>query len=446
MFFWIGGVLLVMLCMFGNPHNSSPMGILSRISFAIGDFVLGTFRVTIGERRWRAVARVADWVVNKPNPLLQLLYLIVVYGGYTAFVFIGLPRIPRDTWHRQTTVITMIVCAISFVVTSRSNPGIINKDSYHVHKDTYQYDHMLYTDDNECATCKHIKPARSKHCATCNHCVAKFDHHCGWVNNCVGANNYRYFFWFLWQHVFFCFYACYMLLWALFDVIIEKRLFDAKFINRTTGEHESANIWFIVQYLAYWHGTLWGLFLLAFVMLFVVFAFALHHTHLAFTNVTTNERSKRQSLSEAIDKYARKLKEAARRGITIDNTSGGDDDDDGNGEGDDHNQHDNKKNTKNNKISASATATTRSRKNASKPSTTTPATPTPASGTTMSDDKKSRSRVIELPSRSVYNERCQIYNRGMIGNISEVIRPLTSVHTTIGSNGGHSKSRKTRTK
>jgi hypothetical protein len=121
----------------------------------------GTVRRSIGERRWRVVAKVIDWVINKPNPLLQFMYVIVVYGGYTAFVFIGLPRIPLDTWHRQTTVLTMIICAISFVVTSRSNPGIITKSTYHLHQRTYPYDQLLFIEDNECPTCKHIKPAVS---------------------------------------------------------------------------------------------------------------------------------------------------------------------------------------------------------------------------------------------------------------------------------------------
>jgi hypothetical protein len=44
--------------------------------------------------------------------------------------------------------------------------------------------------------------------------------------------------------------ACFMLLWALFDVIFEKRLLDAQFINRTTGKPEPANIWFIIQVLS----------------------------------------------------------------------------------------------------------------------------------------------------------------------------------------------------
>ena len=44
-------------------------------------------------------------------------------------------------------------------------------------------------DPRFCATCGHVREARTFHCATCDACTRETDHHCGVIGQCVGARN-----------------------------------------------------------------------------------------------------------------------------------------------------------------------------------------------------------------------------------------------------------------
>jgi len=252
---------------------------------------------------------VYDYVVNKPNPLLQLVYLLVVFGGYTLYVILAQWPYLTDNGlyhpHRYSVPLTMIMCFVSFYLCSTTNPGTITPRSVGVYQHVYAHDEVLFRSDNSCSTCTVPKPARSKHCAVCNRCVARFDHHCIWVNNCIGARNYRYFVWFLSQHVFFCFYACYMTGMALYQICVQDKLFEARFINRATGQVYPPSYLYVFQYLGYRSPWVWAMFLLAAVMAVVLLGFALYHYYLMLTNQTTNERAKRTSI---IDHYRSEAK------------------------------------------------------------------------------------------------------------------------------------------
>ena len=169
-------------------------------------------RMILGDRIINALYDGVNYVVFKPNPIIQILYLTIAVGGFIIYVNVAMIRYCPGPylaeWNRVTGSILMIACYYSFYRACTDDPGVI-KNQKHAKKivNKYVYDNAMYLEKNDCETCKFVKPARSKHCSVCNHCVEKFDHHCIWLNNCVGINNYRWFLLFLFLHILICIYA-----------------------------------------------------------------------------------------------------------------------------------------------------------------------------------------------------------------------------------------------
>jgi len=295
----VGLLGVVLICFVGDPKSDTWLG---KVTYGVTKWlpkaVSGIVRkVPGGELVTRSCQRLFHYVVYKPNPLLQLVYLALIIGSFLVFVIEAFPYIPNKHLgeiHLYTSHASVILTLLSFVLASNSNPGRINEKTI-AQYDHFPYDGFLYV-KHECRTCKLRKPARSKHCSICNTCVSKFDHHCPWINNCVGEGNYRLFLLFLTSTAALVCYAAVGTGLVLYDFVEERKLFSRGFVNRNTGERMQASLQVVLTYVFMERGMLSMLFFLTAVMGVVVSLFLFYHYYLAITNVTTNESAKWSSV------------------------------------------------------------------------------------------------------------------------------------------------------
>ena len=200
----------VLVCV--DPNDKTFLGTLRNYFFEdVPRSTRRNIRRFAGERVLAMFDGTIHYVIYTPNPLIQLLYLLLAVGGFYIYVEVGFVRyIPGPffaEYHLYTGSAVMGFCYFTFFAASFSSPGVITKRNHaHVTR-KWPFDEALFQAKSECPVCKFAKPARSKHCRLCNVCVDKFDHHCIWLNKCVGAGNYRFFLLFIFSHACICIYG-----------------------------------------------------------------------------------------------------------------------------------------------------------------------------------------------------------------------------------------------
>ena len=129
------GVLLAG-CFCGDPHGYAEGNPRSKtlldawawlVTFKIPQLAAAIVRkLPFGDAVVKGAEKAKDYVCYKPNPLLQIFYLAVVFGVIGIFLFEAYPYIPNNRlawWHRYTGYLMMATALVSFVVASTTSPG-----------------------------------------------------------------------------------------------------------------------------------------------------------------------------------------------------------------------------------------------------------------------------------------------------------------------------------
>lgn len=310
------GSAIIILC-FGDAKEDAFMGKVRRfLTVSVPGVATAAIRALPGGQACMTrTANFADYAINKPNPLLQIFYLLLFFFGFLVFILYGLPLVPNNP---RLSPIHMVLPFLAFNANlwtffkiSKTSPGIITPRNVEAMLSLYPYDGFIYT-RRTCKTCKMPKVPRSKHCKQTNECVERFDHFCPWVNNAIGARNMRWFLLFVVSNAVFLAYGTYVLGQIVLYIADFEQLWTAVFVHSVTQERtEPGSFSVIFTYLLNRHGLLVFILLLCAVMGTAVFLFFLYQLSLVHAGTTTNENYKWGGVS---DYYANQARKRAERG------------------------------------------------------------------------------------------------------------------------------------
>jgi palmitoyltransferase ZDHHC4 len=325
-----GIIASFVICCCVPPSNNEKAQLFNKFSYFLNyeffDYTKNTFKkIPCGERVWNSVGNLLYWIIYKPNPLLQIVYFVLVFGGFVMMVIVGYPLIPNPYMseiHKYIAGLVVLGTLYSWYLACTVSPGIITEKNWKTF-DNYEYavifregEFYVYPDGRPSIP----KLPRSKHDAITDVVVARFDHFCPWLNNPVGERNYRWFIAFLIMTNATLWYGVWASWSIIVTVVVKHNLLQAEFHNRATGETIKASYRIIFQWLMFHYPQIMMLMLLTTIMGIVVTAFMCYHFYLAAKNVTTNESFKWGQFHNYWERHQQRLLAKENNGITPDHS------------------------------------------------------------------------------------------------------------------------------
>ena len=296
--------LLLFVLLFGEAEVFEGT-VVERIHWIITDGVPYAaslmLRKVIGDAAGAKIEAITtELLCERPNPAMQLIYVLLVMGGYWVYcvhveLLIGALGIGAvSETHAVIVPCAMLISIASWLAVCFSDPGTVDAHTLDAQLATYPHDHVLYK-PKICPTLGVTCPARSKYCRVTQRRVAKFDHYCGWMGNSIGENNLRYFVSFLGIHVVLTSYGSWLCCAAISGEIERRGLWAAEFEPSRRGAPVStlASDWRLLsKFVAFHFAPAATLSLFLMILVVMLGAFLTYHLWMIKKGLTTNETFK----------------------------------------------------------------------------------------------------------------------------------------------------------
>jgi len=289
-------IFLIMYVVFIAPPDSSiSIFLLQTLPSFLGSITDSICGASFTAR----LSKCSHWVTSERNPLMQIVYLLVVGTAWSVMIFVGYDFIRAGNpflgmYHCTLGYVVYATCLTTFYLACTVPAGTIDAGNLEA-QETFPYDNVLFS-SKICTRTNVRKLARSKFCKMSNRHIPRFDHFCVWLNQSVGYHNYRFFLLFLLVHALMLTYGFVACALILYGRATSENLFQIQFYNTKTREYVNASWLVVFSYLSKERGLfVVGLLILSGVMGLVMWGFAIFHFYLTSWGMTTNEYVRERS-------------------------------------------------------------------------------------------------------------------------------------------------------
>jgi hypothetical protein len=153
-------ILTIYYLTFANTNAKRINGKISRLLFEqIPIEFVKYFKLLLGERCYKYVERIQDYLVNQKNPILQIVYLLIINSAFIFWLIYGAAQLPTflvSKVHEYIAIIGVMASQFTFYLACSVKPGQLlmeNVDCFN-HQ---PFDDLLYVENKTCKTCNVIK-------------------------------------------------------------------------------------------------------------------------------------------------------------------------------------------------------------------------------------------------------------------------------------------------